>query len=1259
MMSATRRCVPYISDYSCSLAVNYSDLANGCEEVTRSETHSVGIFRHDQADRRCVTCSARDRFPGHDFELAKEPVMHNQCGTALRVLRKECGAVFCLLLFFGSSANLHAQTPRLQAERFKNLGVAYLEENRPAEAERAFRRVIELASDEALGYANLGIAQLRLGQLTGAASQLEQARRVDSRNVNVLLLGAEVQYAAGRWEAVIRNAEHVLDIDPLNAMARYYIYRAAIAQRGNPKAQQTAARQLEELYQAHPKNVVVAVRFARLQAERNAWKTVAKALDRIRPATEAGMKARDILQSARKALADADGDQVRYMLAALENVLRPTSRFRQDLFQLQPPVAGLPLRRFSATFYASLAPERPHAVPVRFTPVEDGSVPHGSNMIGKASRASLDFADLDGDGRDEWLVSFCSGDVGTIQLWQNKQGTWRDILAATKMPPADQARFVDLNDDGQFEIVAVGPKGTVVLQQDDDGHWQDRLTSWKVESLNGNAVELIDVDNEGDLDLCVAGIEKFAVWQNCPNQTFVDISDRSGLAAASGGVMQIVATDHDDDLDTDLIVMGRDGQLQLWDNKRHGRFKQIACGLSRGASRCVLVRDMDNDGLEDLVVVSDVVMPGEGGVAIQWNRSGTYAPAVALPVQGINVTAVTDFDFDNDGWADLAVAGCQAGQPALIVLRNQGDGTWTKAVLPSLASRCVALGSVDYDRDGDLDLIALDQQGQVQVWRNDGGNANYWLRVQLKGLRIAGSKNNLHGVGSKLEIKAGLFYEMQYVRRPITHFGLGTQPRADLLRVVWSNGVPQNRFRPVANQTIREVQVLKGSCPYLYCWDGTQFGFITDTLAGAPLGLQVASGVLAPDNPRELLTIARDQIARKDGKYVFQYTSELWETVYLDQVSLWVVDHQQGSDVFTDQRFLPPPYGDPKLVLTRKRVAPHRAEDTSGRDVTTRLLKFDHRYPEQLRTTRYQGIVAPHCLTLYFGDISALERPILLLRGWIFWTDTSINVAMSQDPTRIARPTTLEYWNAKLGWQVVDEPFGLPCGKDKWVVIDVAKFIDSKDARIRIRSESQIYWDQAFLADQNGSMPHRVARLAPVNANLHFGGFNELYRPTEDGPHLYRYGHKTNLPVWMDMAGLVTRYGEVGELLADADDRLAIFTGGDEVTIRFDATALPELPPGWIRDFLFYSDGWEKDSDRNTIRGETVEPLPFHGMSAYPYPLDESYPRDELHRVYRQRYNTRRIGPDKFRSFVKEYHDATPTSLPWDNEPGVQGDHTK
>jgi hypothetical protein len=99
----------------------------------------------------------------------------------------------------------------------------------------------------------------------------------------------------------------------------------------------------------------------------------------------------------------------------------------------------------------------------------------------------------------------------------------------------------------------------------------------------------------------------------------------------------------------------------------------------------------------------------------------------------------------------------------------------------------------------------------------------------------------------------------------------------------------------------------------------------------------------------------------------------------------------------------------------------------------------------------------------------------------------------------------------------------------------------------------------------------------------------------------------------------------VGPLLGREDDMYVVMGPGDETTVDFEAAALPELPAGWRRDFLLYSVGWIKDSDLNTARGTTVEPLPFHAMSRYPYGPGESYPGDEAHRRFVETYLTREV----------------------------------
>jgi hypothetical protein len=89
------------------------------------------------------------------------------------------------------------------------------------------------------------------------------------------------------------------------------------------------------------------------------------------------------------------------------------------------------------------------------------------------------------------------------------------------------------------------------------------------------------------------------------------------------------------------------------------------------------------------------------------------------------------------------------------------------------------------------------------------------------------------------------------------------------------------------------------------------------------------------------------------------------------------------------------------------------------------------------------------------------------------------------------------------------------------------------------------------------------------------------------------------------------------------DDRFAILGAGDALTVRFPAGDVPPLPDGWTRDYLVFFDGWAKDRDPNTLEALYVEPLPFHGMSGYPYRADEAFPDTPDHRAWSREWHTR------------------------------------
>ena len=118
------------------------------------------------------------------------------------------------------------------------------------------------------------------------------------------------------------------------------------------------------------------------------------------------------------------------------------------------------------------------------------------------------------------------------------------------------------------------------------------------------------------------------------------------------------------------------------------------------------------------------------------------------------------------------------------------------------------------------------------------------------------------------------------------------------------------------------------------------------------------------------------------------------------------------------------------------------------------------------------------------------------------------------------------------------------------------------------------------------------------------------------------------------MAGRYTRFGDVTELLLEADDRYVVMKGGDAVRLRFDASALPPPPHGFVRDYLIVLDGWDKDADKNTVAGQTVEPLPFHGMDDGRYG-ELPFPPSAAHDAFVASYLTRAGGPEEFRDALR------------------------
>ncbi len=751
----------------------------------------------------------------------------------------------------------------------------------------------------------------------------------------------------------------------------------------------------------------------------------------------------------------------------------------------------------------------------------------------------------------------------------------------------------------------------------------------------------VDLDHDGDLDLVLVGNGQLVVYRNNLDGTFTEATATFGLAGLAGGARDAAFGDFDGDGRIDLVVAKATGGLALYHNGGAQRFSDVtaASGLAGAGAiaGAVAIGDYDNDGSLDILAVSM-----NGGEPAVWHNKGggTFtldrAAGVSLrALRGVSARAAEFVDYDNDGRLDVVVVGTPAiatGRGA-VLMHNEGNGQFTDRSdrLPASVTSGTAIVATDFDGDGDEDLIVAANDAGVHLLRNDGGNTSMAVRVQLKGLRTGSGKNNDFGIGARLELRTGDMVQTRVVTGRVTHFGLGPHLKADVLRVDWPNGVPQTVYFPGSDQDVVEREMLKGSCAFAYTWDGTGFRFVTDVMwrsaLGMPLGLMGGASAFAPAGAsQEYLRIPGDALKPKDGRYVIQFTEELWETAYADEIKLIAVDHPDSVDVFVDERFVPPGPVALKLFQVGRQYLPRSATDERGNDVLPALRASDDVFVSNLAPTRYQGVVEPHDLVLDLGDEAGRPGTHLFLRGWIYPTDASINVALSQQRDVKVSAPSLEVRDAQGRWKTAYANLSFPSGKDKTMVIDLAGQFPTKDHHVRIRTNMQIYWDQAFVGVDDPSSPVKLTTLAPVKADLHFRGYSRTYRKGgRYGPYWFAYDDVSRTSPWRPIAGSFTRFGDVLPLLGKADDMYVIMAPGDEATVQFDAGSAATLPPGWKRDFLLYTDGWIKDSDLNTAFGTTVGPLPFHRIKSYPSVPGDTYPADAAHQRYLREYDTRMV----------------------------------
>ncbi|HTQ56818.1 MAG TPA: FG-GAP-like repeat-containing protein [Bryobacteraceae bacterium] len=748
-----------------------------------------------------------------------------------------------------------------------------------------------------------------------------------------------------------------------------------------------------------------------------------------------------------------------------------------------------------------------------------------------------------------------------------------------------------------------------------------------------------DYDNDGLPDLCIITKAGAALYHNNKGRF-----EKSPLALPPGRFAKAVWLDFDHDYDLDLFLLGEDAALARNNGQAGFSDDTKAFPFQKGNAVDATMIDLiaDTNGMDLAVSYSD-----RASVIYRDRLLGKYEaePLDALPRGAKGLAAA---DLNSDSWTDLSAAGLvllnhrgtlepltsldAAGPLAFAdladrgisdviaangIYRNLGLNKFEK--LPLRIPPAVASVAADFDGDGRTDVALIAGDGSLHLLRNTAETHNHWLRVELSGV-----KNPKLAPDAKVEIKTGSSYQKQTYHGLPLLFGVDSYKTVDSVRITWPNGLIQNEPNQAVDKSTDypEAQRLSGSCPMIFTWDGERFRFITDVLGVAPLGAASGDGSYFPVDHDEYVQIPGAALRAVDGHYEIRITEELHEVSYLDQVKLIAVDHPADTEIFTNDKFKSPPFPEFRLFGVKHRIYAVSARDSEGRDVRAQLMKRDHIYPDSFRRN-YLDVAELHHLDLDFGKAAPDNRAVLFLNGWVDWADGSTFMAASQAHQDLVLPY-LQVKDAAGRWQTVIEDMGIPSGKPKTISVDLTGKFLSNSREVRIVTNLCVYWDEIFLSEDPSAPAVRLADIAAQSADLHFRGFSTpVIHPQRKQPEAFDYARWMPVSMWNPTKGMYTRYGDVLPLVGAIDDRLVIMGSGDEMRLLFPASAAGPVRAGWKRDFLLFVDGWAKDADPNTAYSRTVEPLPFHAMSQYPYKAGEHYPDDAFHSQYRERYNTR------------------------------------
>ena len=402
---------------------------------------------------------------------------------------------------------------------------------------------------------------------------------------------------------------------------------------------------------------------------------------------------------------------------------------------------------------------------------------------------------------------------GANMLFENGGGggSFTDVAAGVLADAGSGtgAAWGDFDNDGDQDVYLVKSGAANVLVRNDAGTFTDVTVAPLDDAGGGTGATWFDADADGDLDLYLTNSGSANRFMRNDGGIFADAT--SGPLGSTAQTNACAVGDYDNDGDLDLYLVN-DGANELLRNDGGGAFTDATVPPldDAGAGYGAAWGDFDNDGDLDLYI-------SNGGTnRLLENSSGTFVDVTVSPLTSFAAgRSVSWVDYDLDGDLDLYVVNSGANS----LFRNDGVSGFSDVSTAPNNDGGDGRGATwgDYDNDGDLDCYVSNDGGANVLLRNDVPPLRQRLFV-----RTVGNVSNRDGIGARVRVVAGGESQIRDVvsatsflsqNSPAVEFGLGTEPDADSLVVVWPSGVV-NRYANVSvNRTLTLEEIVPPTAP--------------------------------------------------------------------------------------------------------------------------------------------------------------------------------------------------------------------------------------------------------------------------------------------------------------------------------------------------------------------------------------------------------------------------------------------------------------